>query len=140
MQGVGGPYTAGLIENLEPGGTSQAAIGEGVRLFNEANTKCPNSIVVAGGYSQGAALMAGAISRLSATVRNQVKGTVLFGYTQDKQNNGGVPNYPGSELKVICAPGDLVCDGTLVITPAHLVYGLYAPEAAQFLESAIGPK
>ena len=111
-----------------------------MRLFNEASAKCPNSDIVAGGYSQGAALMAGAMPKLSAAVRAQVKGLVLFGYTQDKQNNGGVPSYPSSEVKIFCAPGDLVCDGTLIITPFHLVYGPYASgPGAQFLEGIIGP-
>lgn len=139
IQGVGGPYLADLAANLLPDGSSQAAFEEGVRLFNLANSKCPNSIVVAGGYSQGAALIAGSISRLTATVRNQVKGVVLFGYTRNKQNNGGIPNYPSENVKVFCAVGDLVCDGTLIVTPAHLTYGDEAVgEAPQFLESKIG--
>lgn len=83
--------------------------------------------------------MAGAVPKLTATVRNQIKGIVLFGYTQNEQNNGGIPSYPQADLKVFCATGDAVCDGTLNITPAHLSYG---PDAAgpapQFLEGKIG--
>ncbi|CAO2653017.1 Nn.00g024280.m01.CDS01 [Neocucurbitaria sp. VM-36] len=138
VQGVGDPYTADLGSNLLPGGTSQAAINEAVRLFNEANTKCPNSTVVAGGYSQGSAVIAGAIPKLSTTVRAQVKGVVFFGYTQNQQNGGGIPSYPQEDLKVFCAAGDEVCNGTLIITPAHLSYGDEAAgEASQFLESKI---
>lgn len=51
VQGVGGPYDATLADNFLPRGSSPSAIREGVRLFNLANSKCPNSIVVAGGYS-----------------------------------------------------------------------------------------
>ena len=50
IQGVGGPYTAGLTPNLLPKGTTQGAIDEAKRLFNMANSKCPDSTVVTGGY------------------------------------------------------------------------------------------
>ncbi|KAJ4395183.1 hypothetical protein N0V91_011026 [Didymella pomorum] len=139
VQGVGGPYGATLGDNFLPRGSSAAAIREGVRLLNLANTKCPNSKVVTGGYSQGSALMAAALTDATATVRNQVVGTVLFGYTQNQQNRGGIPNYPSDRLEVFCAVGDLVCDGTLIITAAHLSYGDEAAgEAPRFLASKIG--
>lgn len=51
VQGVGGPYGATLGDNFLPRGSSAAAIREGVRLLNLANSKCPNSKVVTGGYS-----------------------------------------------------------------------------------------
>lgn len=83
--------------------------------------------------------MAGSISKLSSTISNQIKGVVLFGYTQNKQNNGGIPNFPASKLKVYCATGNKVCDGTLQVTAAHFSYG---PDAAgptpDFLISKIG--
>uniref|UniRef100_A0A8H7KAA3 cutinase n=1 Tax=Bionectria ochroleuca TaxID=29856 RepID=A0A8H7KAA3_BIOOC len=115
VQGVGGAYTAGLIENLLPRGTSEAAIDEAVRLFNLATTKCPAL------PSQGAALIAAAVSDLSATVREQVKGAVLFGYTKNKQNNGQIPNYPADRTAIYCAEGDLVCEGTLTIAPSLFI-------------------
>lgn len=49
VQGV--TYAADLFSNLLPGGSSSTAFNEAARLFNLANSKCPNSIVVAGGYS-----------------------------------------------------------------------------------------
>ena len=84
-------------------------------------------------------MIAGSIPTLSATVRNQVKGIVLFGYTRNKQNNGGVPSYPQSNLQVYCAEGDLVCEGTLIVAPAHSTYeDEAADEAPKFLQSKIG--
>jgi cutinase len=51
-------------------------------LFQLANSRCPNAEIVAGGYSQGAALTAATIRDLSATIRNKIVGVVLFGYTK----------------------------------------------------------
>jgi cutinase len=76
---------------------------------------------------------------LSTTVINQIKGVVLFGYTRNKQNKGGIPSYPQSNLQVYCAEGDLVCEGTLIVLPAHSTYeDEAADEAPIFLRGKIG--
>jgi cutinase len=49
-QGVGGPYSAGLADNVRPAGTTPGAIDEAKKMFNLAATKCPQSVIVAGGY------------------------------------------------------------------------------------------
>jgi cutinase len=51
IQGVGGPYEADIPSNFESKGTNDASIAEAVRLFNMAHSKCPETPVVAGGYS-----------------------------------------------------------------------------------------
>lgn len=81
--------------------------------------------------------MDGSIQALPAKVMAQVKGVVLFGYTRNKQDGGRIPNYPTSQTKVFCADGDLVCNGTLVITQAHFSYDDDAPAAAAFLASKV---
>ncbi|KAK1499582.1 cutinase [Colletotrichum cuscutae] len=158
VQGVGGPYSADLASNFLPEGTSTVAINEAKRLFTLANTKCPNSAVVAGGYSQGTAVMASSISTLSSTIQNQIKGVVLFGYTKNLQNLGRIPNFPSSKLSVYCNVADAVCygkracfpssktsekpltrPGTLFILPAHFLYQTDAAVAAPiFLAGRIG--
>ncbi|KAK0733132.1 cutinase-domain-containing protein [Lasiosphaeria miniovina] len=138
VQGVGGAYTAGLLDNLLPDGTTKAAITEMKNLLTLANTKCPEAKIVSGGYSQGAALAAAAIGGSSAAIREQVKGVVLFGYTKNQQNGGKIPNYPASRLAVYCDAGDLVCKGTLLVTPQHLMYADEAKdEAPKFLIARI---
>ncbi|VUC24447.1 unnamed protein product [Clonostachys rosea] len=138
IQGVGGPYGATLGDNALPRGSSAAAIKEGVRLMNLAHEKCPNAAILTGGYSQGSALIAAAITDLDATVREQVKGAALFGYTQNKQNNGQIPSYPADRTKVFCASGDLVCEGSLIVAAPHFTYGSSASgEGADFLASKV---
>ncbi|KAH6843326.1 carbohydrate esterase family 5 protein [Chaetomium sp. MPI-CAGE-AT-0009] len=138
VQGVGGPYSAGLAENFLPAGTSRGAIDEAKRLFTMANTKCPNAAVVAGGYSQGTAVMSNSVSELSGAVQDQIKGVVLFGYTKNLQNVGRIPNYPRDRTEVYCNVSDAVCWGTLFIAPAHFLYTTDSSIAApRFLKSKI---
>ncbi len=77
--------------------------------------------------------MDGSIQALPAEIMKKIKGVVLFGFTRNEQDGGRIPNYPTSQTLVFCATGDLVCDDTLIITPAHLTYGVDAPAAAAFL-------
>ncbi|KAL2131443.1 hypothetical protein VTI74DRAFT_5112 [Chaetomium olivicolor] len=122
VQGVGGAYRADLGSSALPGGTSSAAMQEAANLFAMAHQKCPNAATAAGGYSQGTAVIAGAVKSLSTAIKDQMKGVVLFGYTQAQQNRDTIPNFPTDETKIFCAQGDLACNGTLTVTQAHLTY------------------
>ncbi|KAJ2906797.1 carbohydrate esterase family 5 protein [Zalerion maritima] len=134
IQGVGGAYEALLSTNVLPRFTTQEAIDEAHNHFKDAQSKCPDAAIVAGGYSQGSAVIVGAIEDASSSLKAQIKGTVLFGYTQNQQNDGGIPGYPSENVEVFCAVGDLVCTGTLVVTAAHLTYSDEAgDEAPEFL-------
>ncbi|KAI6754549.1 hypothetical protein HG530_012301 [Fusarium avenaceum] len=134
IQGVGGAYTAGIGENALPRGSSAAAISEMVSLYQDANTKCPKAIIVAGGYSQGAALAAAATTDVDDAIRAKIAGVVLFGYTKNLQNDGKIPSYPADRTKVFCNMGDLVCTGTLIVAGPHLLYQSDASgEAPEFL-------
>lgn len=83
--------------------------------------------------------MAGSISGLSTTIKNQIKGVVLFGYTKNLQNLGRIPNFETSKTEVYCDIADAVCYGTLFILPAHFLYQTDAAVAApRFLQARIG--
>lgn len=139
VQGVGGPYLADLASNFLPKGTSTAAINEAKRLFNMAHEKCPEASVVAGGYSQGTAVMAGSVGELDAAVKEQVKGVVLFGYTKNTQNGRRIPDFPTERTEIYCSVGDAVCWGSLFILPSHFGYNDEARnEAPEFLIKRIG--
>jgi len=121
-QGVGSPYSAGLADNVGPKGTSMAAIGEATKMFKLAISKCPQTLIVAGGYSQGTAVIMNAVSTLPPEDRSKVVGVVLFGYTKNGQTKGTIPNYPSENLKVFCTKADGVCWGALNVSGGHFAY------------------
>jgi len=121
-QGVGGPYSAGLADNVAPKGTTEAAIGEAQKMLRLAMEKCPQTIIVAGGYSQGTAVIEHAVHGLKPEERAKVVGVVLFGYTKNGQTKGTIPDYPTENLKVFCTKADGVCWGALNVSPGHFAY------------------
>ena len=136
-QGVGSPYIADLGSNALPQGTTLAAIGEAQRLFRLAATKCPNTVITGGGYSQGAAVMTGAVGSLGSAIEDRIVGVVLYGDTRNLQTAGSIPGYPRSDTLIICNFGDPVCSGTLIVNAAHLAYIPTVPRASAFLNGKI---
>lgn len=139
-QGVGAEdgYAAALAPNFQPKNTDDQSIAAATKIINMANTQCPDSTIVIGGYSQGSAVMDNAIQGLPAAQQSKIAGVVLFGYTRNTQDNAQIPGYPTAQTKIFCANGDKVCDNTLTISAAHLSYGANADAAATFLASMAG--
>lgn len=101
---------------------------------------CPNSAMTIAGYSQGSAVMLGAIQALPQAMQDQIAGVAFYGYTQNQQTGGSIPNFPQNKLQINCANGDNVCNGNLAVSAAHLSYTNdgSVPAGAQFLMSMAG--
>jgi cutinase len=125
-------YAALLETYFNPGGADYAGIAQMHNLLIDAAGKCPNSKLVAGGYSQGAALTHRAIEDLPDSVKQKIVGAITYGDTQNQQDNGQIPNFPKDKVKIICNVGDLVCQGSLVIAAPHLAYQPRVGEAVDF--------
>ncbi|PPJ50684.1 hypothetical protein CBER1_07704 [Cercospora berteroae] len=136
-QGVGGAYSASLAANILPEGTTSGAWDEAIRLFNLARSKCPNSKVVAGGYSQGAAVITASVRRLPAASKTNLAGIVMFGSTRTDEEGGRIPGYPAANTLNICASNDGVCDGGLDVSPGHSAYADDVPTAVSFLRGRV---
>lgn len=137
LQIEGVDYAALLSTNYLPGGTDLAAELEMRGILNDVHRRCPNAVIVTGGYSQGAAVNHRAIEDLSADVKDQIAGVVTFGDTQNRADGGRIPNFPQNKIKIFCGGviRDTVCDGNLagaVLAP-HLSYGVNAREAGAYL-------
>jgi cutinase len=135
IQGV--PYGASLLTNVLPGGCDSGEAKDFATMLSGAASKCPSSKLVVSGYSQGAALVHAAVEQLSSTVRARIYAAVTFGDTQKKQDGGKIPNYDTSRTLILCNDGDRVCDGTLIVTSAHLSYTSSVPTAVSFIVSKV---
>lgn len=78
-------YAAALGTNALPGGTDALSKRLMQTTLNDMAQKCPDSVIVTGGYSQGAAVNHRAIEELDQGVKDQIAGVVLYGDTQKQQ-------------------------------------------------------
>ena len=136
IQGVN--YSAALLNNLLPGGCDPAEAKAFATLLTGATQKCSSSKLVVSGYSQGAALVHAAVEQLTATARARIYAAATYGDTQKKQDGGKIPNYDASKTLILCNNGDLVCEGSLIITSAHLDYTPSVPTGVGFIVGKLG--
>jgi cutinase len=135
VQGV--DYAALLSTNFVPGGADPLGIREMKSILNDAMSQCPDSVIVTGGYSQGAAVNHRVIEDLPQDQKDRIAGVIMFGDTQSRVDKGQIPNFEKTKTQIICAslPRDTVCDRilTAAVLPPHLSYGRNAKEGANFL-------
>jgi cutinase len=143
VQGV--KYGAGIMGNLTPAGGDAQGIAEAVRDYNMAATKCPNTIITGGGYSQGAAITHRAIEKLSESVKARIAAVVLFGDTQRYKDKEQIKGFPVAKTKTYCnGYGELaskskdgVCNGLLAVNAGHMSYGDSFVPAANWIASKV---
>jgi len=133
MQTFAVDYAASLTTNISVDRTDAASIKKGVEAFQSASSKC--KVIVAGGYSQGAAVMHNAVSKgIAADIKSKIAGVALFGDTRNQQDKGHIPNFPTEKSKVWCNANDGVCGGGLNVNAGHLSYSnAQITEAARYL-------
>lgn len=112
-------YAASLATNVSAQRTDAASISKGQAAFQQASN-C--RVIVAGGYSQGAAVMHNVVSKLNGNLKSKVAGVALFGDTRNKQDGGHIPNFPSQKSRVWCNKNDGVCGGSLNVNAGHLSY------------------
>jgi cutinase len=112
-------YAASLATNVSPQRTDAKSISKGMQAFSNAKG-C--RVIVAGGYSQGAAVMHNVVSKLDAATKAKVAGVALFGDTRNKQDKGHIPNFPTERSRVWCKRNDGVCGGGLNVNAGHMSY------------------
>jgi cutinase len=116
-------YGAGVMTNIvSPGGADGDGVKDAARLFALAASKCPETVIIGGGYSQGAAIMHRAAKGLPKNVEDRIAGIALFGDTQNYQSKGHIVGFPSEKSKVFCQDGDGVCNGLLNVNFGHLAY------------------
>lgn len=84
-------YAAALSTNFGRGGADRRGIAEMERLIAQANADCPDSMLVVGGYSQGAALTHRAVESLPQAQKDQIVAAFTFGDTQNQQVRWTLP-------------------------------------------------
>lgn len=83
-------YAAALAPNALPGGTDAASKNLMIATVQAMADQCPDSVIVTGGYSQGAAVNHRAIEALPAATKDQIAGVILYGDTQKQQDNSQI--------------------------------------------------
>jgi cutinase len=110
-----------------------AGVKEAQRLFQLAVTKCPNTVITGGGYSQGAAIMHRAIEKLDEDVKSRISAILLYGDTQYPSDGPKIKGFPQEKVKTICKSDDGVCVGYITVTSGHLSYSGKAAEGANWV-------
>jgi hypothetical protein len=129
-------YGAGIMGYLTGG--DAAGSKTMAQMVENTASKCPNSRIVMGGYSQGGQVVHKAANMMSSDAARHVKAVVIFG---DPDKGKKMKGIDPSEVDTMCASSDPICYGLPIPLGAHLTYGSkgHTKEAAKWLKEYLGP-
>ena len=70
----------------------------------------------------------------SGQLITQIGAAVTFGDPKQRQAFGTIPS---ARTKIFCRSGDNICEGGVIITPAHSQYQQDAPAAADWIAARV---
>ncbi|GLI79125.1 hypothetical protein PoHVEF18_007451 [Penicillium ochrochloron] len=119
----------GYLAGGDPAGSSEMA-----RQIEAAKSQCPDTKLIASGYSQGCQIVHNAVSKLQASTARWISSVLLFG---DPMKGQPLANVPSSRVFTSCHAGDDICNDGLFIGPAHLTYADNVTAAANFAATCV---
>jgi len=132
---IGVDYNNGVAGYLSggdsAGGTTMA------NMITQKVNSCPNTKIIAGGYSQGAQVTHNALATLNGNVASHIAAVVVFG---DPDKGRAIRGISSDKIYTNCASADPICMGIPLPIGAHLQYGTDTAEMAkvvQFVKSHI---
>ncbi|GJC93318.1 cutinase-2 [Colletotrichum higginsianum] len=139
VQGI--EYAAALLDNACVNNQlcRPSEVTSAERQIRQYMDKCPEAVVVAAGYSQGAAMLSSVISnanRLEKKYKDRITAVVTFGSTMQIYNKNTIPNFPSDLVQMFCNKLDPVCRAGIPLgaaLPGHRDYRKSAKPAAEFL-------
>jgi cutinase len=138
-------YAVDYPADFDPQSPGLGIVDTVERLTAQA-AACPGQRFVLVGYSQGAAVMDGALGLatssgpppavIPASVEPRIAAITLFGNPITAQGRTVPPAYL-ARTRDVCQDGDPVCDPDGGNILAHLLYFLDAPDAAAFIAGRV---
>jgi cutinase len=107
------------MTNLRSDGADPDGVTNAKKVYESAASKCPNTVIIGGGYSQGAAVTHKAIEGLSESVKSRIAGIVLYGDTRYTAEGGKIKGFPPGKVHTYCngfgelsevKPIDTICE------------------------------
>jgi len=119
------------------GGDSAGGVTMAGMITAKANA-CPNTKIIASGYSQGAQVTHNALGQVRGTAKTHVAAVVVFG---DPNKGKSIPGIRSDQIYTNCASDDPICMGIPLPLGSHLTYGSNTAELQKivtFVQSKVG--